>query len=158
MLFTYFTYCTLHDCAILVMQRVWRLAHGTSKPILKSICRLTVTHDVACVYVYSSTYRQCMKHPICMSGCSSLLVAIGRWSEHTGVLDSKGHIVHPVEREGRHSECCMHCCKDRLKERLGQASNSRSMFVVYGAIVVVKSSHDWDAPNLRKQSCIGACK
>ena len=94
----------------------------------------------------------------CLAGCSSLLVAIGRWSEHTGVLDSKGHIVQPVEREGRHSECCMECCKDRLKERLGQASNSRSMLVVHGAIVVVQSSHDWDAPNLRNQSCIGACK
>ena len=69
-----------------------------------------MTLDVACVYVYYSAYRQCMKHAISMSGWSSLLVAIGRWSEHTGVLDSKGHVEHPVamESEGRHSECMLH--------------------------------------------------
>ena len=43
--------------------------------------------------------------------CHTALLAVGWWSEHIRVPDSKGHIVKPV-REGRaYKEHCMHCCK-----------------------------------------------
>ena len=84
-------------------------------------------------------------------------LAVGWWSEHTRVLDAKGHIVQPV-RDGRaYWEYCLHCCNVIIK--WGKtSSNSRNMAVVYQLWGVEgQCLHDWDASNFSPQSCIEAC-
>ena len=82
------------------------------------------------------------------------LLAEGWWSEHIGVLDSKGHIVRSMMREGGmqgKSESMLHALLHCLGKGVREAGNSRGVFVVHGAIVVVVGLHDWDASKLRNQ-------